>query len=522
MEITKLFSAFILCLNAVIYGVKSDDDKLLDYNVSFCGTFSKIGTDDFSELRVLDGAYVDKSLLLLDYLKAPNDIILVTRPRQFGKTINAKMIKSFLEIEVDENCTKLPENRQSNVPLFVGGQIRVSNNTVKKYRYLKIARYQYGMDQQGKWPAFYVSFTSVTGKNVSEIERSVRTVIDSLYESYAYLKRFASSDDPVLDPDEKLTLNDYLSKTYDREQLKDSLRFLTVLFYKIFCRKVHVIVDDFDKPVNDFYELLVREARTNLSSASSVQTVANILNDKFESNELQSVVRLLRDMFNNCFRNNEAFEKAFVTGQKRYAKADVLSDVDDSVQQYTVLHRNFSAFYGFDQEELNDLIGSWNLEGKRNSLAYEYKGYNMGGGREVYNPWSVGRFFQSGGQLQTYWLDIGSPGLLDFLLSDEEIQKRLGILAMGGSIVVNGLKTKLTFEKNNFYDSLFNELVHTGYVTPVSDAWSANEDLTRLNVEYQLVSPNRELKNIFKERVKLKSNNTDLINASYRLLSSKT
>ena len=66
-----------------------------------------IGVDDFAKL--IQGSYyfIDKTMFIQELLRGHGDVILITRPRRFGKTLNLSMLRYFFDIEGAEEHRKL-------------------------------------------------------------------------------------------------------------------------------------------------------------------------------------------------------------------------------------------------------------------------------------------------------------------------------------------------------------------------------------------------------------------------------
>jgi len=154
-----------------------------------------IGSNDFKNL-VKSGQYVDKSLFIKDVINDELQVPLITRPRRWGKSSNISMLKTFLEIEIDEHGNELPEAQKVNPTYFKGGEICVGNKKTlyKELRVVKCKdllkeRENDPMEYLGKHPVILMSFKDLGGESYEEIVAALRVKISAIFEKYSYLFR---------------------------------------------------------------------------------------------------------------------------------------------------------------------------------------------------------------------------------------------------------------------------------------------------------------------------------------------
>ncbi|WP_157905710.1 AAA family ATPase, partial [Rickettsia endosymbiont of Culicoides newsteadi] len=210
----------------------------------------RIGTDEFYDLLVNSDVFVDKSLMIKELLEDSGKVILITRPRRWGKSLNMNMLQKFFEIEVDQNGVPLPIEDRVNRILFIGGEINLG---IKGKRPLKINSNEYAMTQQGQFPVISINFKDVKGSNYQEIESGIKNQVTNLFTNHRYLKRYITTDEKLLDEAQKEKLNRYFTGKLDKEDLKDSLRVLSEVLYKHFGQKVYILIDEYDTPINSSY-----------------------------------------------------------------------------------------------------------------------------------------------------------------------------------------------------------------------------------------------------------------------------
>ncbi|WP_425363990.1 AAA family ATPase [Candidatus Tisiphia endosymbiont of Hybos culiciformis] len=434
----------------------------------------RVGTDDFKTLLLNSDVFVDKSLMVKELLEDSGDVILIARPRRWGKSLNMNMLQKFFEIEVDERGEVLPEKDRVNNKLFIGGEIDLGLASGKKrtLKKLQIAQYlEIISDYQGQFPVIFISFKDVKGSSYQIIENGVRNQIIKLFINHRYLKHYITRNADLLDEVQQEKLERYFTGKIDTEDLKDSLRFLSEVLYKHFNQKVYILIDEYDTPINSAYLKF---------------------GDRLK--EFEDVLEMFRGMFGSSLKGNPCLEKGVITGILRIAKANLFSDLNN-VSEYTLLDKKFAKFYGFTQGEVDELLTKVPLETNPEKIKDWYNGYNFGG-EIIYNPWSIMQCLAHEGALDHYWLDSGGTGLIDKALLSDKIQEDLQSLLEGKGIVKR-LYTKISLgeiedDPNIFYSLL----LFAGYLNPLL-ADDNPEDPT-----YRLTIPNKEVRNIYITRVR--------------------
>ena len=172
-----------------------------------------IGFDDVKRL-IESGNYVDKSLFVRDILKDPSGVLLITRPRRWGKSSNMSLLKTFLEIEVDEQGNPLPDAKKVNPVYFTGGVLGEGKKQIS-HEGLKIYQESDTMEELGQYPVIMINFKDLGGSTYSELVEGFKIKLRRAFDQHKYL--LASSN---LDPTEKAQLSDYLSKNITEAEVK--------------------------------------------------------------------------------------------------------------------------------------------------------------------------------------------------------------------------------------------------------------------------------------------------------------
>ncbi|MDN3030696.1 MAG: AAA family ATPase [Candidatus Tisiphia sp.] len=427
----------------------------------------RVGTDEFYDLLINSDVFVDKSLMIKELLEDSGKVILITRPRRWGKSLNMNMLQKFFEIEVDERGMPLPEEDRVNSKLFTGGTVDLGFDETKELKSLKIVHDASSMKRQGQFPVISINFKDVKGSNYQEIENGIKNQVTNLFTNHRYLKRYITTDEKLLDEAQKEKLNRYFTGKLDKEDLKDSLRILSEVLYKHFGQKVYILIDEYDTPINSSYIEF---------------------GDKLK--EFDDVLKIFRGMFGSSLKTNPYLEKGVITGILRVAKANLFSDLNN-VREYTLLDEKFAEFYGFTQAEVDELLTKVPLDTSPGKIKAWYNGYSFGG-EVIYNPWSIMLCLDTRGKLDHYWLDSGGTGLVDKALLSDEMQEDLQSLAAGKSIISPIVK-QISFADINKPVGLFSLLLFSGYLNPV--AKKPEEDI------YELSVPNKEVRYIYNARM---------------------
>ncbi len=427
----------------------------------------RVGTDDFKTLLFNSDVFVDKSLMIKELLEDSGDVILITRPRRWGKSLNMNMLQKFFEIEVDEDGRPLPEGEKINNKLFWGGAVDLGFDETKELKPLKIASIANAIKRQGQFPVISINFKDVKGSSYQEIETCIRKQVIKLFANHYYLRRYLMKDIELLNNAQKEILERYFAGTFDQEDLKDSLKFLSELLFMHFGQKVYILIDEYDTPINSAYIEFGNKPK-----------------------EFENVLKIFRGMFGSALKTNPYLEKGVITGILRIAKANLFSDLNN-VSEYTLLDEDFSKFYGFTKGEVDELLTKVPTKTDPEKIKDWYNGYTFGG-EVIYNPWSIMQCLAHKGKLDHYWLDSGGTSLIDKALLSDEMQEDLQNLITGKNITSTIVK-QISFADINKPVGLLSLLLFSGYLNP--KAKSHEENI------YELSVPNKEVRYIYNTRM---------------------
>ncbi|WP_294152641.1 AAA family ATPase [uncultured Clostridium sp.] len=399
----------------------------------------QVGTSDFKKLIEGNYYFVDKSLLIKEFIENGADVILTPRPRRFGKSLNMSMLKYFFIIE----------NAEENSNLFKG---------------LNIEKDEEIMKMQGQFPVIFITFKNEKYSNFEEFKYGIKTLMMELYRSYIDL---LESDKLV--EDDKRKFNAILSGEANIVEYYKSLSILMNLMSIHYNSKVIVLIDEYDVPVQESY-----------------------LKGYYEE-----AVNIIRIILTAALKDNINLEKALVTGILRVAKESIFSGLNN-MNVYTMFSSKFNDKFGFTVDEVSELLKYYDLEEKRYEVREWYNGY-MFGGKVIYNPWSVLNYICSNEMgFMPYWINSSSNDLIKKLLlkGSSETKESLEELIKGNAIEKVIDDHIVMKEVDEDEENLWSFLCLSGYLKPVKTELVEGELICELKI------PNNEVLIFYKNLIK--------------------
>lgn len=365
-----------------------------------------IGTDDFRKLRENNAYYVDKTLMIKDFLEMRDEVALVARPRRFGKTLNMTMLREFFDIAKDSKA------------LFEG---------------LAIMDTEYA-SQINSRPVIYFTFKNVKGVSVEELTAQLKL---SMQEEYSYYERIFKG---------KLDKNSYgtekFYETYellmDRKSsyiyLSSALLDLTRVVYEFYGIRPVLLIDEYDQPIMSSYEY----------------------------NYHEQLGAFFSNFYGSAMKGNPSLGQALITGVQRVAKESIFSQFNNP-QVYTVIDKEYAPYFGLNEDETSRLLEEYGL-GLNEEVRRMYDGYRIGG-IEMYNPWSIINYAKKG-RLENYWVKTSANFLVKVALkeADRSFWKAFEQL-IGGQEKLVYITLDTSFAERASSYSLWGLLVNAGYMT---------------------------------------------------------
>lgn len=396
-----------------------------------------IGYDNFRKIIENKLDFVDKSLFIKEIFDdLTTQVIVITRPRRFGKTLNLSMLHHFLASEAYGRSTE---------GLF--------NN-------LKITRAGDGyMQHHRKYPVIFVSFKDVKDHDYQETYQRLGKLLSRVYLEHGYLL-----SSPKLMPSQKIIFESILEERATSSSVQSSLLDLAQALYQHHGIEPWLLIDEYDTPLQSSYV----------------------------HGYYQKMVDLFRGLFGTVLKTNPYLNRAVITGILRISKESLFSDVNN-LKIYSVLSPRYSEYFGFTEPEMTALIKQAHMENDTQKIKDWYNGYQIGE-TILYNPWSIVNCFQDR-EFKPYWINTSGNQLIRTLLieSSQDFKENFEVLLQDKPL------TKLINENIVFGDLKENEiavwslLLMAGYLKVVSQA------ATHQGISCILRIPNNEVKDLFRQ-----------------------
>jgi hypothetical protein len=364
-----------------------------------------IGESDFKGLRIRDYYFIDKSLFVKDIIDNNSKVVLITRPRRFGKTLNMSMLKYYFDCKTTDNQE-----------LFKGLKIMEEG---EKYT-----------SKLGYYPVIYITLKDVQDRNYENMLLNMKTAILEMYQEHRYLLNSES-----VYPEEKEKIKEILYAKENEVDLKNSVKELSKYLNRHYGKPAMLLVDEYDVPLQNAYiEGYYEEA-----------------------------IKFFKTFYGVTFKDNQYLEKTVITGVSRVAKESIFSGANN-FKVFTILDNEFSSDFGITTEEMEKIISDFEIEGEKEEIREWYDGYTIGNSIGIYNPWSILNYLTDR-KLVPYWVNTSSNDLIKLILKNsttvkEKIERLLKNEAI--EVIVDQETVIVGIEQNE--DNIWGLLVGTGYL----------------------------------------------------------
>lgn len=385
-----------------------------------------IGLSDFKTVINNKCVYVDKTLFAQEILNSSESVILITRPRRWGKTLAMSMLNYFLRLEIDENGKEIQNN--SNRLLF--------NN-------LEIAKTD-KFCEQGKHPVIFITLKDIKGRSYEEIEDKLRQKMSAVFKEFSYLYYAIKKNDLFEDQANLDEFDKILNKTAKASDLTNSLALLSRLLYAHHGKPGFILIDEYDVPLNNSYN----------------------------TDYYPETLYLIRGLLEAGIKDNNNMKKAIITGVFKIAKSGLWTGMNNS-SDYSILSKKYAQYFGFTENEVENLLNLANIQDNviKEAVKNWYNGYNIGG-ITMYNPWSIINFF-SRLEIGPYWVNTESAVAGDRKLSTnimitEQVHEKLNLLIanFGKELTEITISPEVVFATiNQDADALWGLLLFGGYLS---------------------------------------------------------
>lgn len=363
-----------------------------------------IGIQGFSDLREQDCFFVDKTNFIKEWWEKRDVVTLITRPRRFGKTLNMSMLDCFFS------------NKYANrADLFEGLSIWQDET----YRKL-----------QGTYPVIFLSFAAVKAGNLEDAKTQIKQEITRLYWENRNLMK-----EDIFGEDER-ELYYRTTVKMDDVTAQDSLRNLSVWMERYYGKKVIILLDEYDTPMQEAY----------------VQGYW----DEFTS--------FVRSLFNASFKTNPYLERAIMTGITRVSKESNFSDLNN-LRVVTTTSNLYADCFGFTEEEVFAALDEYGMSDKKDEVKQWYDGFTFGEHRDIYNPWSITNYLDEH-RLYPYWASTSSNGLVSRLIrtASADVKEKMEDLLRGQAITVNFDEQIVYNQLDDNEEAIWSLLLASGYL----------------------------------------------------------
>ena len=393
-----------------------------------------IGYENFKKLIEDNAYYVDKTKVIEEIRNKGGMVSLFPRPRRFGKTLFMSMLNEFFNIEY------IKDNKNLFKDLYI-----------EKSPYYK---------ELSSSPVIFLSFKGITGNSYEDVYMMIKELIRSLYSSKRYLK-------DKLESDEIKIFDDFLNETAEDSKYMQSLKIMSEYLYKYYNRKVIILIDEYDVPIQDGY-----------------------LKGYYDE-----VINLIKGMFSSVLKTNDYLEFGIMTGILRVSKESIFSDLNN-VDVYGITDSYYNDYFGFTESETRELLSYYNLKLNK-EVKDMYDGYNFNK-VSIYNPWSIINYANRK-ILVPYWVNTSSNNLIKETISkcSDNVKVIIERLISGSDVNFryNDKITYLDLRNYNSIDTVLNFFLMSGYLTTTND-FSLLNDINKIKI------PNGEVKRLFTDIIK--------------------
>lgn len=416
-----------------------------------------IGVSDFKSATT-NYYYVDKTLLIRDFLNAIPMVSLFTRPRRFGKTLNMDMLRVFFE--------KTPED----------------TSIYFKDKYIWQCG-DYYTKHQGQYPVIFLSFKDVKCSSWQETFQKISKLI-----SLEFMRHNELESSSVLSSYEKEQYHRFASENINEVDCQMGLQLLSLLLHKHYDKECVIIIDEYDTPIQqghlcDFYN---------------------------------EIVDFMRNFFSGGLKDNPHLAFGFLTGILRVAKESIFSGMNN-LKTNSILDNNYSSYFGFTNEEVREMLAYYDYEDKYQEICEWYDGYRFGNS-EIFNPWSVINYISDQCFPKAFWQSTGSNDIIGEIIetATPEINENLYKLFCGNTITTYVDTSVIYPEVQSNPNSIYSFLLVAGYLK-AAEIYPQNDG----NYMCDVAIPNKEILYVYEKEVLNRTNQNNVSISIHQAIFSK-
>ena len=372
-----------------------------------------IGKQSFEDIRKKDCFYIDKTDFIKDWWESADDVTLITRPRRFGKTLNMDMLKCFFSNQYEGRKELFEE--------------------------LDIWKDEEYRELQGTYPVIFLSFADIKADNFKDTKNDLVSVINDAYKQHSYLlksDKLTEAEKNMYEQLDNYANNADINKKISNEIVCRAIKTLAGMLYKYYGKKVIIILDEYDTPMQEAY-----------------------MNGYWDE-----LVALTRSLFNSTFKTNPYLERGIMTGITRVSKESIFSDLNN-LKVVTTTSREYATSFGFTEKEVFDALDEVNMSNEKAAVKEWYDGFTYGDVKDIYNPWSIINYLQTG-KIDSYWTDSSSNGIVNKLIKTgtPDVKEAMAVLISGG-VIEKKIDEQIVFDQlDKNEDVIWSLLLASGYL----------------------------------------------------------
>ncbi len=396
-----------------------------------------VGISDY-RLASSEYYYIDKTMMIKDFLDTRPMVSLFTRPRRFGKTLNMDMLRTFFE-KTDEDTSVYFRDKK----IWSCGE-----------------KYQ---AYQGKYPVIFVTFKDVKFNTWEEAFASIRDIFSK--EAYRHIELRTSEK---CDGYDKKAFERLLAGDANEVELSAALTDLSRILHKHYGTAPIIIIDEYDIPIQQGYM----------------------------KNYYDQVILFMRNLFSGGFKDNRHLSYGFLTGILRVSKESIFSGLNNLVIN-SVLDNKYSSYFGFTSDEIKEMAEYYGVSDKYGEICEWYDGYRFGR-TEIFNPWSVINYFSNDCEPRAFWQATGSNDIIGEIIAgaDAEIYEKLTSLVNGKSFTTY-IDTGVIYPQiKNDPSTIYSFLLVAGYLKVLNTTLSFNGDFM-----CEVALPNKEISLVYHKEI---------------------
>ena len=363
-----------------------------------------IGNRDFISIRKNNCFYIDKTDFIREWWENQDSVTLITRPRRFGKTLNMSMTEYFFSVNYSDM-----------------GQYFKELSIWKEERFREI---------QGTYPVISLSFADIKATTYESARMSIIRKLVRLYSAFDFIR----SSEALNEKDR--TYFDSVGEDMSDDAAAVGINYMSDYLSRYYGKKVIILLDEYDTPLQEAYV----------------------------HGYWEELTAFIRSLFNSTFKTNPYMERGLLTGITRVSKESIFSDLNN-LEVVTTTSEKYSTSFGFTEEEVFTVLENVGIPEEKEHVRYWYDGFSFGNRKDIYNPWSITKYLDTG-EYGTYWADTSGNALVSTLIrhSSAKIKSEMEDLLNGGEICTE-LDEQVIFEQlGRKRGAIWSLLLASGYL----------------------------------------------------------